>query len=58
MVWFNLEAIPALTWQNKKTVDADIIRWWIILVVKLKTPAGNGLFQRYSVYLTKKVSKK
>ena len=47
MSWLNLEAVPAMTWQNKKAVDAEIIRWWIILAVKLKMPAGNGLLQRY-----------
>lgn len=47
MAWFNLDSIPTLTWQNNKPVDGDIIRWWIILAVKLKMPAGNGLLQRY-----------
>ncbi|MBP6123413.1 MULTISPECIES: DUF4132 domain-containing protein [Providencia] len=47
MAWLNLDTIPTLTWQNKKPVDADIIRWWIVLAVKLKMPAGNGLLQRY-----------
>ncbi|MEQ4925198.1 DUF4132 domain-containing protein [Proteus hauseri] len=47
LAWFNFDAIPALTWQNKKTVDPAIIRWWIILAVKLKMPGGNALLQRY-----------
>ncbi|WP_275074931.1 DUF4132 domain-containing protein [Providencia rettgeri] len=47
MSWFNLDTLPALTWQNNKPVDGDIIRWWVILAVKLKMPAGNGLLQRY-----------
>ncbi|EKT62984.1 DUF4132 domain-containing protein [Providencia burhodogranariea] len=58
MAWFNLEAIPALTWQNKKAVDADIIRWWIILAVKLKMPAGNGLLQRYISLLSQESQQK
>nr|WP_314265027.1 DUF4132 domain-containing protein [uncultured Moellerella sp.] len=45
--WFNFEAIPALKWQNGKAVDPDIIRWWIILAVKLKMPTGNALLHRY-----------
>ncbi|WP_265694063.1 DUF4132 domain-containing protein [Providencia rustigianii] len=47
MAWFDLGAIPALKWQDNKAVDPAIIRWWIILAVKLKMPAGNGLLQRY-----------
>nr|WP_306423601.1 DUF4132 domain-containing protein [Proteus terrae] len=47
LAWFNFEAIPALTWENKKAVDPAIIRWWIILAVKLKMPGGNALLQRY-----------
>ncbi|HGN1705126.1 TPA: DUF4132 domain-containing protein [Providencia rettgeri] len=47
MAWFNLDTLPALTWQNNKPVEAEIIRWWVILAVKLKMPAGNGLLQRY-----------
>lgn len=47
LAWFNFDAIPALTWQNKKAVDPAIIRWWIILAVKLKMPGGNALLQRY-----------
>ncbi|MEQ5110430.1 DUF4132 domain-containing protein [Providencia vermicola] len=47
MSWFNLDSLPALTWQNNKPVDGEIIRWWVILAVKLKMPAGNGLLQRY-----------
>ncbi|NHW58865.1 hypothetical protein HA378_27250, partial [Escherichia coli] len=30
-----------------KAVDPAIIRWWIILAVKLKMPGGNALLQRY-----------
>ena len=45
--WFNFEAIPTLKWQNGKAVNPDIIRWWIILAVKLKMPTGNALLQRY-----------
>ncbi|MTC28165.1 DUF4132 domain-containing protein [Providencia alcalifaciens] len=47
MAWFDLGSIPAMTWRDNKAVDPDIIRWWIILAVKLKMPAGNGLLQRY-----------
>lgn len=47
LAWFNFDAIPALTWENKKAVDPAIIRWWIILAVKLKMPGGNALLQRY-----------
>ncbi|MBQ4777861.1 DUF4132 domain-containing protein [Pectobacterium versatile] len=53
MSWFDYNAIPPLKWENGKAVDADIIKWWIILAVKLKMPAGNTLLQRYVGLLAK-----
>ena len=38
--WFDFNLIPTLTWQNGKTVDPQIIQWWICLAVKLKDPAN------------------
>ncbi|MDB9566586.1 DUF4132 domain-containing protein [Providencia rettgeri] len=58
MAWFNLDYLPVLTWQNNKPVEADIIRWWVILAVKLKMPAGNGLLQRYIGLLSVESQKK
>ncbi|AOR62972.1 DUF4132 domain-containing protein [Pectobacterium wasabiae] len=53
MSWFDYSVIPPLKWENGKAVDADIIKWWIILAVKLKAPAGNTLLQRYVGLLAK-----
>ncbi|WP_224556250.1 DUF4132 domain-containing protein [Pectobacterium versatile] len=57
MSWFDYNAIPSLKWENGKIVDADIIKWWIILAVKLKMPAGNTLLQRYVGLLAKESQK-
>ncbi|POD99540.1 DUF4132 domain-containing protein [Pectobacterium odoriferum] len=58
MSWFDYNAIPSLKWENGKIVDADIIKWWIILAVKLKMPAGNTLLQRYVGLLAKESQQK
>ncbi|GKW11572.1 hypothetical protein PEC301899_18540 [Pectobacterium carotovorum subsp. carotovorum] len=58
MSWFDYSAIPPLKWENGKVVDADIIKWWIILAVKLKMPAGNTLLQRYVGLLAKESQQK
>ncbi|WP_156292494.1 DUF4132 domain-containing protein [Serratia oryzae] len=51
--WFNFDTLPVFYWENKQPVNADIIRWWIILAVKLKNPSGNALLQRYVGLLAK-----
>ncbi|MCO6548593.1 MAG: DUF4132 domain-containing protein, partial [Gilliamella sp.] len=38
--WLDESLIPALTWQNGKVVDPQIITWWIWLAIKLKEPAN------------------
>lgn len=53
MSWFDYDTIPPLKWENGKIVDAEIIKWWIILAVKLKMPAGNTLLHRYVGLLAK-----
>lgn len=45
--WFPFEALPALAWQNGEPVEPEIARWWLMLAVKLKEPAGNPLLTRY-----------
>lgn len=45
--WFNLESLPAVQWQDGKTVNPKIIQWWVVLAEKLKDPMPNGLLQRY-----------
>ena len=49
--WFDFNLIPALTWQNGKPVDPQIIEWWIRLAAKLKDPA-NWLFTIYNRLLS------
>jgi hypothetical protein len=45
--WFPFAALPGLKWQDGKTVDPLIVKWWIVLADKLKDPAGNALFELY-----------
>lgn len=45
--WFKLDSLPAVQWQDGKTVNPKIIQWWVVLAEKLKDPAPNGLLQRY-----------
>jgi hypothetical protein len=47
MAWLDLTTLPPCTWADGTPVDADIIRWWVILACKLKEPAGNALLERY-----------
>nr|WP_086938686.1 DUF4132 domain-containing protein [Thaumasiovibrio occultus] len=47
MAWFPLNAIPALQFSDGTKVPPEIPRWWVILAVKLKSPAGNILLQQY-----------
>ena len=49
--WFDFNLIPALTWQNGKAVDPQIIEWWIRLAAKLKDPA-NWLLTIYNRLLS------
>ena len=49
--WFDFNLIPTLTWQNGKTVEPQIIQWWICLAVKLKDPA-NPLLTIYNRLLS------
>ncbi len=45
--WFPFSSLPALKWKSGKKVDAEIIKWWIVLAAKLKQPEGNPLFDLY-----------
>ena len=49
--WFDFNLIPTLTWQNGKTVEPQIIEWWICLAVKLRDPA-NPLLTIYNQLLS------
>ncbi|MDQ8953926.1 DUF4132 domain-containing protein [Acinetobacter rudis] len=52
--WFDLNALPACTWQDGKAVNPEIIQWWLILAEKLKDPKPNALLQRYMQLLSEK----
>lgn len=45
--WFPFPMLPACTWHDGQAVDADIVRWWLVLACQWKEPGGNGLLARY-----------
>ncbi|UQV44482.1 DUF4132 domain-containing protein [Janthinobacterium lividum] len=45
--WFPFGMLPACAWRDGEAVDADIVRWWLVLACQLKEPGGNGLLARY-----------
>ena len=47
MAWFPLDSLPELRWVDGSPVDPTIIRWWAVLAVTLKDPAGEGLISQY-----------
>ena len=47
LAWFPWERLPACRWTDGTPVDADILRWWVVLACKLKEPGGNALLLRY-----------
>ncbi|MES3021204.1 MAG: DUF4132 domain-containing protein [Pseudomonadota bacterium] len=51
MAWFPLDDLPPCRWRDGVRVDAEIIRWWVVLACKLKEPGGNALLARYLMLL-------
>ncbi len=47
IAWFDLDALPAAKWRDGSAVPAAVLRWWVVLAGKLKTPGGNPLLERY-----------
>jgi len=56
--WFPFEQLPEVRWagngdeqgsggQQGDVVPHDVVRWWVVLATKLKTPSGEGLIARY-----------
>ncbi|MCC7599179.1 DUF4132 domain-containing protein [Janthinobacterium sp. FW305-129] len=45
--WFPFSMLPACAWRDGQAVEADIVRWWLVLACQLKQPGGNGLLARY-----------
>ncbi|MBE7701086.1 DUF4132 domain-containing protein [Oerskovia sp. Sa1BUA8] len=52
MAWFPVDGLPALRWAaDGEPVPAEVVRWWVVLAVKLKDPSGLGLIARYESLL-------
>ncbi|MFJ4105902.1 DUF4132 domain-containing protein [Oerskovia enterophila] len=48
MAWFPVDGLPQLRWAaDAQPVPAEVVRWWVVLAVKLKDPSGLGLIARY-----------
>lgn len=46
--WFPFDALPEARWAATGTpVPPEVLRWWVILAVKLKDPGGAGMVARY-----------
>lgn len=47
--WFPFDQLPEVRWESSgAVVPRDIIRWWVILAAKLRSPSGEGLIARYT----------
>ncbi|UZA39295.1 DUF4132 domain-containing protein [Moraxella bovis] len=57
LAWFDFDGLPAVSWQNGKAVDKDIVKWWVVLAEKTKDPRPNALFVRYLELLDEKSQK-
>jgi HEAT repeat protein len=52
MAWFPLDGLPGLRWAaDGEAVPVEVVRWWVVLAVKLKDPSGLGLIARYESLL-------
>lgn len=50
--WFPFDQLPEVRWGGRTgepgaVVPRDVVRWWVVLAVKLKSPSGEGLVARY-----------
>ncbi|MFI2365416.1 DUF4132 domain-containing protein [Promicromonospora sp. NPDC019610] len=55
--WFPFEQLPEVRWaagadagsagEPGGVVPRDVVRWWVVLATKLKSPSGEGLIARY-----------
>ncbi|MDR3070947.1 MAG: DUF4132 domain-containing protein, partial [Propionibacteriaceae bacterium] len=45
--WFPADALPQCHWSDGESVDAAILRWWVVLAYKLKNPSGAGILALY-----------
>lgn len=42
--WFPFDGLPTVRRKDGAPLDARVIRWWLLLAVKLKQPGGNPWF--------------
>ena len=42
--WFPFDGLPVVRRKDGTPLDARVVRWWLILAVKLKQPGGNPWF--------------
>nr|BFF21403.1 hypothetical protein GCM10025730_49240 [Promicromonospora thailandica] len=56
LAWFPFEQLPEVRWAARarsgdgapgEVVPADVVRWWVVLATKLRSPSGDGLIARY-----------
>ena len=46
--WFPFDQLPAVCWaESGQTVEADIVRWWLVQQFKLKNPEPGPLLRKY-----------
>lgn len=50
--WFPFDQLPEVRWAGDaggqgSVVPREVVRWWVILATKLKSPSGEGLIARY-----------
>ncbi len=50
--WFPFDQLPEVRWagsagEQGAVVPRDVVRWWVVLATKLKSPSGDGLIARY-----------
>lgn len=47
MDWLDLDLLPTVRWADGSVAAPALLRWWVVLAVKLKNPDGSGLLDRY-----------
>jgi hypothetical protein len=43
--WFPFDGLPAVRRRDGQMLDPLVVRWWVVLAVKLKLPGGNPWFE-------------
>lgn len=52
--WFLFDTLPQVAYRDGTPVPPDVLKWWIALAVKLKTPGQTALFDLYLDQLQEK----